>query len=91
MTDEELKRLIEAINHSTMATIETTVNGKIRRIDEKLSEYIHTDLKWKEEKVEPLIEAHRTVKNVGIFVKWLAGIVIAVGVLLKLFITDKVF
>lgn len=91
MTDEELKRLIEAINHSTVATIETTVNGKIRKIDEKLSDYIRTDLKWKEERVEPLIEAHQTIKNVGIFVKWMAGIVIAVGVLLKLFIADKVF
>lgn len=91
MNEEQLKQLIEAINHSTVATIETTVNGKIRRIDEKLSEYIHEDLKWKEEKVEPLIDAHRTVKNIAVFLKWLAGTIVAVGVLSKLFITGKIF
>lgn len=91
MNDDQLKRLIEAINHSTVATIESTVNGKIRRIDEKLSEYISSDLKWKEEKVEPLIDAHRTVKNVAIFVKWSAGIAVAMGILIKLFFVDKIF
>jgi len=90
MTEEELKRVIEAINHSTAATVESTVNGKIRKIDEKLSEYIHSDLKWKEDKVEPLIDAHRTIKNVGLFIKWVAGIVIAGGIILKLFIVEKI-
>jgi hypothetical protein len=91
LNDEELKRLIEAINHSTTATVEATVNGKIKRIDEKLSQYIDSDLKWKEERVEPLIEAHSTIKNVGLFIKWAAGIVISVGVLIKLFFVDKIF
>lgn len=91
MNEEQLNRLIEAVNHSTVTTIEATVNGKIRRIDEKLSEYIHSDLKWKEDKVEPLIDAHKTVKNVAIFVKWSAGLVIATGVLVKLFLLGKIF
>lgn len=91
MDEAQLKKLIEAINHSTVATIETTVNGKIRHIDEKLSEYIHSDLKWKEDKVEPLIDAHRTVKNIAIFLKWAAGVVISAGILLKFFVAEKIF
>ncbi len=91
MNDDQLKKLIEAINHSTVATIETTVNGKIRRIDEKLSEYIHSDITWKEEKVEPLIDAHNTIKNMAVFIKWVAGIVVAGGIIIKLFIVEKVF
>ena len=70
MNETDLSKLIEAINKSTSATAETVVNGKIRHIDQKLTDYIHDDLKWKEEKVEPLIEAHSTVKNLAIFLKW---------------------
>lgn len=91
LSDVELKRLIEAINHSTTATVEATVNGKIKRIDEKLSQYIDLDLKWKEERVEPLIEAHKTIKNVGLFIKWAAGVVISIGILVKVFLADKIF
>ena len=85
MNEVELQKLIEAINKSTTTTVESVVNGKIKRMDDKLSEYIHNDLKWKEEKVEPLIDAHRTIKNLGIFLKWSAGIVVAVTVLFKVF------
>lgn len=90
MNEEQLKKLIEAINYSTATIIESVVNGKIKRIDEKLSEYIHGDIKWKEEKVEPLIEAHSTIKNAAVFIKWAAGTVVATGILIKLFILEKI-
>ncbi len=89
MNETDLSKLIEAINKSTSATVETVVNGKIRHIDQKLTDYIHDDLKWKEEKVEPLIEAHSTVKNLAIFLKWGAGVVVSIGVLIKLIALEK--
>ena len=88
MEEKDLQKLIEAINRSTTLTVESVVNGKIKSIDTKLSDYINHDLKWKEEKVEPLIDAHKTVKNVATFLKWTAGIIVSLGVLFK-FITLK--
>jgi hypothetical protein len=58
-------------------------------IDEKLTEYIAHDLDWKKDKVEPLIEAHKTIQNVGSFIKWAAGIIIGAGVIIKRLIVQK--
>ena len=65
MTDKELQKVIEALK----TTVENTVNGKIKRLDEKLDAYIKTDIQWKET-VQPVIDAYSTVNKVGLFVEW---------------------
>lgn len=74
---------LEHIANILKSTIESTVNGKINRLSEKLDTYIKEDMSWKAEKVEPLIDAHKTIKNMAIFLKWLAGGVVALGVIIK--------
>ena len=65
MTDKELQKVIEALK----STVETTVNGKIKRLDEKMDMYIKNDEKWKDT-VQPVIDAYSTVNKVGVFVTW---------------------
>ena len=86
MKPDDLEKVITALK----GTVETTVNGKINHLSEKLDKYIQEDSKWKQEKVEPLIDAHRTIKNMAIFLKWTAGIVVSVGVLLKIVSLEKI-
>ena len=83
MTEEEHKIYIEEMKKVIEQTITTVVNGKINKLDSKVSEYINSDLKWKEEKVEPLIDAHRTILNMATFIKWVAGVVTAFVVIWK--------
>lgn len=74
---------LEYIANILKGTVETTVNGKINRLSEKLDTYIKEDMAWKEEKVEPLIDAHKTIKNLAVFLKWLAGGIVALGIIIK--------
>lgn len=90
MSDKDLQLILNTINSSVKSSVEETVNGKIRRIDEKLDAYISSDIKWKEEKVEPLIDAHKTIKNLAVFLKWLAGVIAATGLIIKGFFLEHI-
>lgn len=89
MSEQQLIQLTESIKNTIEVKIESKVNGSIRRLDEKLDNYITVDIEWKKEKVEPLIDAHKTIQNLAIFIKWAASIAIAVTVLLKLNMAEE--
>ena len=68
MTDEQhqtyLKEMTDAIERSVAVSIEKTVNGKIRRLDEKLTQYIVDDTEWKEI-ATPIIKAGTNLTGAG--------------------------
>lgn len=80
MKESDLNKIIEALRIGTTETIERVVNGKIRRIDEKLDAYIIQDEQWKKT-VQPVIDAYATAENAGRFVQWTAKIGAALGIL----------
>lgn len=80
MQEHELQKIISAIQSVTAESIEKTVNGKIRRLDEKLESYIKHDMEWKTT-VQPVIDAYTTTEKVGKFLQWLSKIILAVGVI----------
>ena len=88
MSKDDVQLILSAGKESVKTSIEETVNGKIRRLDEKLEHYIVADMKWKEEKVEPLIDAHSTIKNLATFLKWIAGILAAITLIVKGFFIE---
>ena len=84
MSEEQLTQLTRSITNTIDTKIESKVNGSIRRLDEKMDNYIILDIDWKKNKVEPLIDAHKTIQNLATFIKWAASIAVAITVLLKL-------
>jgi hypothetical protein len=47
MTEKQFEQFNKNIQESIKLSIETTVNGKIRRLDEKIDDYIKSDEEWK--------------------------------------------
>lgn len=64
---------IEEIKKEVREEIAKTVNGKI----DKLSK----DFKEHQEKMSPILEIYTTANTVGRFTKWVAGILIALGII----------
>ena len=69
MTPEQFAEFNKHIDETLAIGIETHVNGKIRKLTEKLDTYIVTDTLWKEEdmkwkeEVKPTIESMENVKS----------------------------
>ena len=51
--------------------IVSTVNGKIDRLDEKLTMH--------QEKMQPIYDVYSTANNMGKFIKWGSGILLAIA------------
>lgn len=86
MNDVQLKKIIAHQNKNIKKAIEINVNGKIDKIDQKLTTYIIEDTNWKndaqkyrEEKLQPLIETTDNVSWMGKFIKAGLGLVILIG------------
>lgn len=87
MKEEELYTLIEKVTLAVQATIKTTVNGNISRLDEKISTYILGDEAWKrdmeawQKTAIPVIKAGNNLSDVGgLAVKFFGGVgIIAAG------------
>lgn len=77
MEDKDLQKVIVALQD----TIEKTVNGKIKRLDEKLDAYIKLDTDWKLT-VQPVIDAYDTANRAGDFIQWISKIILAIGVII---------
>lgn len=56
-----LEQFKEEMKDHVAETIEKVVNGNIRKIDEKVTDYIKVDMAWKES-MEPLREAFTSSK-----------------------------
>jgi len=69
MDKEQLRYLTEHIEN----VINKTVNGKIDNLDKKVDERFATH----EEKMRPIYDVYTTANNVGKFIKWTAGILLA--------------
>ena len=87
MSPHELEKIIEAIEQTTKKSIENTVNGKIRKMDEKFesfykenAQFVEDSIAWRKT-LQPVVNAYSTAENAGMFVKWLGGIAVAVGAL----------
>jgi hypothetical protein len=67
-TKQENSGLVDTIMHKMEKGIEESinrnVNGKIKRIDEKLDAYIMSDNEWKE-KYSPMLEAFTSISTSG--------------------------
>lgn len=72
MTEED--RLL--IREEIVKAVKETVNGKIDRLDQKLTTHM--------EEVEPYLRAGDALKVGKGFMKWLAGTVIAIGTIVLL-------
>lgn len=67
------KKDIEEIIKAVKAQIETTVNGKI--------DGIKTQMEKHEEELQPVLDVYSTANNIGKFVKWLSGFMLASAVI----------
>lgn len=67
MNEKELQQLREHIE----AVIEQKVNGKIDRMEDKLDRHML--------EIQPFLEGYRGARVIGNVLKWIAGVVIAVG------------
>lgn len=95
MNEKQFKRLMEHQNRAIKSAIKTHVNGKIDKIDAKLTEYIEGDEKWKAEQMEyrereikPLVETRQNwdwagskAKALGTGLVLVAGAITAWGVI----------
>ncbi len=88
MTEKELQKIINTIKQTTENTIEATVNGKIRKIDEKFelfykenAKFVQDSIEWRKT-LQPVVEAYSTAENAGRFIKWLGGMAVAGGALI---------
>lgn len=97
MQEHELNKIIETIKSVTEMSIEKTVNGKIKSLDEKISKHIEdfkNHVKNEEEqredtlevikKIIPLVEAWETVDRLSIFFGWLSKFILAAMVIFGL-------
>lgn len=90
MTGKDLDKIISTIKQATENTIETAVNGKIRRIDEKFetfyienAQFVRDSVEWRKT-LQPVVDAYSTAENAGKFIKWIGGISMAGGALMGL-------
>lgn len=74
LASEVIRKMKEDIEKSVAIAIEKNVNGKIRRLDEKMEEYIKSDLKWKDE-YSPYLKGIESISIGGkIVFKFLVGV-----------------
>lgn len=86
------------IQETVKATIETTVNGKIKNIDQKLDDYITIDTQWKKEDkawkdtAQPSVNLGLSTINWWNAMRWilltgasLAGFILAIKTITGLF------
>jgi hypothetical protein len=89
MNPEQFEQLNKSIQNSIATSIESNVNGKIRKLDAKIDEYIKSDDQWKAD-VKPYIESMRQFNGfTTIGATILKGVLLiggAVGVMYGLFL-----
>ncbi len=73
MNNKDIDKIIDAVEEK----IEAVVNGKIDALKIQIEKH--------EEKLKPVLEVYTTANNVGRFVKWISGIMLA-GALLYTYI-----
>lgn len=73
MNEEELQILKEHIEK----VIDERVNGKIDRLDNKVDKHM--------KEMSPFLTGFKGAKIIGVTIKWVAGVVIAVGGAIALF------
>lgn len=75
ITKKQMDILVSKVEQAIDVKIESKVNGKIKAIDEKLTNYINVDMQWKEEN-KPALE---NMKNLTITGKTLVKTVLVAG------------
>ncbi len=77
MTEIELKQFKDEIKEHVSETIRSVVNGKIDKLDKKLTEYIADDTRWKEEasvyrkeQIAPVVNVFQNGSGFFKVVKW---------------------
>jgi hypothetical protein len=80
----ELERIRQTIEDQLKIGIETHVNGKIRKMDEKLDAYIKEDNEWKA-RANPTIELGNNIRGFGKVFAYLLGIGATVFGIIKYF------
>jgi hypothetical protein len=77
-TSDLVDDILHKIEPIIKDSIQTNVNGKIDKINQKMDDYIISDLKWKDS-VKPSIEIMRTLTDTTVGVSWLLKSVIILG------------
>lgn len=80
-----IRELTQIIDASVANAIEKHVNGKIRNLDIKLTEYIHDDTKWKED-ADPYIKLASNISGTWKFAVYTAGGLITLFAIFKTFL-----
>lgn len=95
MKEHELQKIIDTIDKVTDRAVEKYVNGKIRNLDEKVSkhidkfdEHLEKDDEFKKA-LAPVLEVWTTTTSLGKFIKYMASIIIAFGVIVGVYSLEK--
>lgn len=76
MTPEQFKIFLESNERATAKAIEIHVNGKIRVLDQKLTDHMNNEeVRWNE--IKPYLEGAAGLKLVRNFLIWIGSAVVA--------------
>lgn len=78
MTPEQFDKVLISIKEQVSISIDAKVNGNIRRLDQKMDDYIKSDNEWKQS-VTPSIETMKRVEGFGSTGLYLLKAIIALG------------
>lgn len=83
MTKDNQDEFLAEITKAVEKSIETVVNGKIRRLDEKLSLYIERDELWKKD-ADPYIKLASHIAGTWKFSVYVIGGILSILALIKI-------
>ena len=72
MTQDVQKQFLAEITKTVEQSIETVVNGKIRKLDEKVTAYIERDEQWKKD-ADPYIKLASNLSGSWKFLVYVVG------------------
>ena len=84
MKEEQFSKLLQTIREEVNDTVKVVVNGKIDRIQQKLDDYIASDIEWKNQ-AKPSIELGRNVNGFGRVLAYILGTFAGIYTIIKFF------
>jgi hypothetical protein len=73
MDDAQFKQFLEANERATSEAIEKFVNGKIRVLDQKLTDHMENEEAFRQE-IQPFLQGAQGLKVIRNFLYWVGGL-----------------
>lgn len=80
MNQNEIRQLLDVVEKK----IQTTVNGKIDKMNEKLDKHV-TEHEQLMDKLDPIVDAVQWINTTKNYVMWISGLIAAVGSAIAVF------